>query len=128
MAVWPFCLPCPRTSVTVSPEIPSCCSAALTSSTLLGRTTALINFIRDLPPAPRQLTVRTVLLPGAEDIHKASRECVLVVPAIGPFGKEVHIGPVAPVLDPHDQSLAVLDLGRQRELLQLLGAAAHETV
>src|SRR6266496_4847372 len=44
-AVWPFCLPWPRTSVTVMPEMLSLPSASLTSSTLLGRTMALINFI-----------------------------------------------------------------------------------
>src|SRR5262245_53174226 len=43
-AVWPFCLPCPRTSVTVMPEMLSFASASFTSSTLFGRTTALINF------------------------------------------------------------------------------------
>src|SRR2546427_7287584 len=45
MAVWPFCFPCPRTSVTVIPGRPTAPSASLTSSTLLGRTMALINFI-----------------------------------------------------------------------------------
>src|SRR5436309_3550693 len=44
-AVCPFCLPCPRTSVTVTPDTPSLPSASFTSSTLLGRIIALINFI-----------------------------------------------------------------------------------
>src|SRR6185295_16525487 len=46
MAVCPFCLPWPRTSVTVMPEICSFSRAALTSSTLLGRTIDLISFMR----------------------------------------------------------------------------------
>src|SRR5438034_1326939 len=45
MAVWPFCLPWPRTSVTVMPEMLIFSSASRTSSTLFGRTIALINFI-----------------------------------------------------------------------------------
>src|SRR3979490_1589524 len=48
MAVWPFCLPCPRTSVTVMPETFTFPSASLTSSTLFGRTMALISFMSRL--------------------------------------------------------------------------------
>src|SRR5882672_8331189 len=51
MAVWPFCLPWPRTSVTVMPEIPSFSSASLTSSTLFGRTMLLISFMISLQHA-----------------------------------------------------------------------------
>src|SRR5689334_606116 len=46
MAVCPFCLPCPRTSVTVMPEMCSFSSDAFTSSTLLGRMIDLISFMR----------------------------------------------------------------------------------
>src|SRR6266850_816357 len=45
MAVWPFCLPYPRTSVTVMPATFIFPSASLTSSTLFGRMMALIIFI-----------------------------------------------------------------------------------
>src|SRR5438105_3360602 len=48
MAVWPFCLPWPRTSVTVMPGRLTRPSASFTSSTLLGRTMALISFISRL--------------------------------------------------------------------------------
>src|SRR5260370_23497367 len=48
MAVWPFCLPWPRTSVTVMPERLTRPSASFTSSTLLGRTMALSSFISRL--------------------------------------------------------------------------------
>src|SRR5437868_4124663 len=51
MAVCPFCLPCPRTSVTVIPEIPSFSSASLTSSTLFGRTMLLMSFMMSLQHA-----------------------------------------------------------------------------
>src|SRR5437016_4876212 len=50
-AVCPFCLPWPRTSVTVMPEMLSLPSASFTSSTLLGRTMVLINFIGALQHA-----------------------------------------------------------------------------
>src|SRR5215831_4583111 len=45
MAVCPFCLPWPRTSVTVMPEMPILSSASFTSSTLFGRTMHLMSFI-----------------------------------------------------------------------------------
>src|SRR5882672_20568 len=45
MAVCPFCLPWPRTSVTVIPDTLNLLSASFTSSTLLGRTMHLINFM-----------------------------------------------------------------------------------
>src|SRR3954454_10459867 len=48
MAVCPLCLPWPRTSVTVIPGRLMRPSASRTSSTLLGRTIALINFISAL--------------------------------------------------------------------------------
>src|SRR5688572_15836028 len=51
MAVWPFCRPCPRTSVTVMPPTLSFSSASRTSSTLLGRSIALTSFIRCLQHA-----------------------------------------------------------------------------
>src|SRR5439155_9611415 len=45
MAVCPFCLPWPRTSVTVMPDTLSLPSASFTSSTLFGRTMVLMSFI-----------------------------------------------------------------------------------
>src|SRR6478609_8366972 len=51
MAVWPFCFPCPRTSVTVRPVTPALLMASRTASTLSGRTIAFTSFIR--PPTIR---------------------------------------------------------------------------
>src|SRR3954471_13894665 len=51
MAVCPFCLPWPRTSVTVMPERLSFARASFTSSTLLGRMMAFSSFIRVLQRA-----------------------------------------------------------------------------
>src|SRR5216684_4324106 len=62
MAVCPFCLPCPPTSVTVMPEMLSLVNASFTSSTLFGRTMALINFIVVLQPARE--VCRQLDLPG----------------------------------------------------------------
>src|SRR3972149_4615571 len=45
MAVWPFWRPWPRTAVTVMPEMFTLPRASLMSSTLLGRTMALMSFI-----------------------------------------------------------------------------------
>src|SRR4029077_9782675 len=56
MAVCPFCLPCPRTSVTVMPAMPSAASASLTASTLSGRTIAFNSFT--LHPRSRCVDVR----------------------------------------------------------------------
>src|SRR6476619_3290435 len=63
-AVCPFCRPCPRTSVTVRPEMLSFSSASLTSSTLFGRMMDLTSFTAVLehslqPPAePVQILIR----------------------------------------------------------------------
>src|SRR5438270_11263967 len=51
MAVCPFCLPWPRTSVTVMPERFSFASASFTSSALLGRMMAFSSFISVLQRA-----------------------------------------------------------------------------
>src|SRR3954469_14185997 len=69
MAVWPFCLPCPRTSVTVRPEAPICSSASLTSSTLFGRTMALISCIHLLQSSA------TALLAPVEERDRPDAEC-----------------------------------------------------
>src|SRR6185503_11122042 len=78
MAVWPFCLPWPRTSVTVIPEMFSFWSASRTSSTLLGRTIALINFIASLQhvlQVGRQRRLRRIrqLGPARGDVKHVDR-------------------------------------------------------
>src|SRR5437016_9916270 len=77
-AVCPFCLPWPRTSVTVMPEMLSLPSASLTSSTLLGRTMALINFIVALQHAReirRQLDLLGIgeFRAGGRDVEHVDR-------------------------------------------------------
>src|SRR6187397_3142043 len=52
MAVWPFCRPCPRTSVTVMPGMFIFSRASRTSSTLFGRRMLLINFMMVSPGLP----------------------------------------------------------------------------
>src|SRR5215468_5869875 len=68
MAVCPFCLPWPRTSVTVMPEMPILSSASFTSSTLFGRTMHLMSFIAFLQhslQAGRQFQLLDIGQPAA---------------------------------------------------------------
>src|SRR6266542_2665120 len=98
MAVWPFCLPWPRTSVTVIPDTPICSSASRTSSTLLGLMMALINFIVSLQRAlqirrQRRLCVVRQLVTGGRDVEDVDR--------LGAFRRNQHQIDVTPMPRDH---------------------------
>src|SRR6476661_4274474 len=94
-AVWPFCLPCPRTSVTVTPPMPSFSSASRTSSTLFGRTILLINFIAASKHALQVGAER--LLCGLRELRSAFGD-VKDVDCLLPFRRDQHQIDVAAVL------------------------------
>src|SRR6185312_6437909 len=98
MAVCPFCLPWPRTSVTVIPETLSLVSASFTSSTLFGRTMHLINFMI-LLQQPLQPRRERVLRRGGE--LRASLGDVKHVDRLVSFGGDQHEVDVAPLLRHH---------------------------
>src|SRR5262252_5966714 len=94
MAVWPFCLPWPRTSVTVMPGRLTRPSASFTSSTLLGRTMALINFISCLQ---RAMDVRGQIGDRRVGQLGARRRDVEHVDRLLAFGRNEHEADVAAV-------------------------------
>src|SRR5690606_14905461 len=96
MAVWPFCRPWPRTSVTVMPGVLSFSSASRTSSTLFGRTMLLMSFIgvlqsafQLLPQFPLVVFIERAALPrhvehvdGLASLGRNQRE-IDVAPPVG---------------------------------------------
>ena len=68
-----------------------------------------------------------MLLPRAEGVDPADRERVLILARASRLLEEADVRPVPPVLEPHQQPLAVLDFCGQRELSQLLCSACGIT-
>src|SRR6476646_6765129 len=98
MAVCPFCLPWPRTSLTVIPETLSLLSASFTSSTLFGRTMHLSNF---------KILLQQVLQPRCERVLRRRRQLraslgdVEHVDRLVPFGGDQHQVDIASLLRHH---------------------------
>src|SRR6185369_15998091 len=65
---------------------------------------------------------------GAEAVHHRDGKGVLALDRARLLDEVLAVGPVAAVLEPRDQTLAVLDLSRQRQLLEGLGKRRRKAV